>query len=152
MVCPKCGSSELKVVEKRDVENEPIIRRRRECSDCNFRFTTYERLEVPSLTIVKKNGRREPYSREKLSGGIYRAIEKRPIDESTAEAMVAEIEKDLRSRGDNEVTSVVVGDMVMSKLIKLDEVAYLRFASVYKSFDSLDSFAEELKQIPRIKK
>jgi len=152
MVCPKCKSVNLRVVEKRDVESEPIIRRRRECSDCSFRFTTYERLEVPVLSIVKKDGHKEPYSREKLSAGVYRALEKRPVDDSVIEGMIADIERELRSRGENELSSGDIGELVMNRLLGLDQVAYLRFASVYKSFDSLDSFAEELKQISINKK
>ena len=152
MVCPKCKSVNLRVVEKRDVESEPIIRRRRECSDCSFRFTTYERLEVPVLSIVKKDGHKEPYSREKLSAGVYRALEKRPVDDSVIEGMIADIERELRSRGENELSSGDIGELVMDRLLGLDQVAYLRFASVYKSFDSLDSFAEELKQISINKK
>ena len=147
MICPKCKSANLRVVEKRDTENEPAIRRRRECGDCSFRFTTYERLEVPTLTIVKKDGHKELFSREKLSVGLYRALEKRPVNESVIDATINDIEKELHSTGEKEVTSVEIGDLVMKRLIKLDEVAYLRFASVYKSFESLDSFAEELKKI-----
>lgn len=147
MICPKCKSENLRVVEKRDIENEPAIRRRRECGDCNFRFTTYERLEVPTLTIRKRDGHTEVYNREKLASGIYRALEKRPVSEPTIEAAIGKIEKELHSTGENEVGSERVGDMVMENLLSLDEVAYLRFASVYKKFETLEAFASELAKI-----
>lgn len=133
------------------MDNEPAIRRRRECVDCSFRFTTYERLEVPSLIVVKKNGHKEPFNREKLSVGIYRAMEKRPIDDSAIEGLIGGIEKDLRSTGEIEVTSDSIGETVMSRILDLDEVAYLRFASVYKSFETLSAFADELSSISKTK-
>jgi transcriptional repressor NrdR len=151
MICTKCNSESLRVVEKRDMDNEPAIRRRRECMDCGFRFTTYERLEVPLLTIVKKGGQKEPFSREKLAVGIYRAIEKRPIDDSVAEELISSIEKDLKATGEIEISSVYIGETVLSRLLPIDEVAYLRFASVYRSFESLESFAEALKNIKKSK-
>lgn len=151
MICPKCKSEGLRVVEKRDMDNEPAIRRRRECTDCGFRFTTYERLEVPTLTIIKKNGQREPFSREKLAAGIYRALEKRPIDGSVAEKLITGIEKDLKATGEIEIASVQIGETVMTRLLPIDEVAYLRFASVYRSFTSLEAFAEALKDIKKVK-
>jgi transcriptional repressor NrdR len=135
------------VVEKRDIENEPAIRRRRECADCNFRFTTYERLEVPVLSIIKKDGRKETYSRDKLAAGIYRALEKRPSGQPEIEALITDIEKELHSTGQNEISSDKVGNLVMEHLLQMDEVAYLRFASVYKSFESLNAFKEELDNI-----
>lgn len=149
MICPKCKSENLRVVEKRDIENEPAIRRRRECCDCNFRFTTYERLEVPTLTICKRDGHTEVYSREKLSSGIYRALEKRPVAEPEVELLILRIEKVLHSTGENEVSSERVGNLVMENLLGLDEVAYLRFASVYKKFESLEAFASELASIKK---
>lgn len=144
MKCPKCKSENLRVVEKRDVENEPAIRRRRECADCNFRFTTYERLEVPSLVIRKRDGRTETYNREKLAAGIYRALEKRPVAEPSIESIINKIEKELHATGSGDISSEKVGDLVMQNLLVIDEVAYLRFASVYKKFESLESFASEL--------
>ncbi len=147
MICPKCKSENLKVVEKRDIENEPAIRRRRECNDCNFRFTTYERLEVPSLVIKKRDGRTEAYNRDKLAAGIYRALEKRPVAESDIEALVSKIEKELHATGATEIESEHVGDLVMRSLLIIDDVAYLRFASVYKKFESLKTFKEELEKI-----
>lgn len=147
MICPKCKSDNLRVVEKRDVENEPAIRRRRECGDCLFRFTTYERMEVPTLTIKKRDGHTEVYNREKLAAGIYRAVEKRPVSEPDIEAAIDRIEKELHSTGVTEISSEKVGDLAMNNLLQLDEVAYLRFASVYKKFETLESFAEELNKI-----
>lgn len=144
MICPKCKSENLRVLEKRDIENEPTIRRRRECADCGFRFTTYERLEVPTLTIKKRDGHTEVYNREKLAAGIYRAVKKRPVSEPAIEATIDKIEKELHSTGVNEVSSEKIGNLVMENLLALDEVAYLRFASVYKKFESLEAFTQEL--------
>ena len=149
MICPKCKSENLRVVEKRDMENEPAIRRRRECADCTFRFTTYERLEVPTLTIRKRDGHTEVYNREKLPAGIYRALEKRPVQEPVIEAAINKSEKELHATGTNEVTSEQVGDLVMAALLTIDEVAYLRFASVYKKFESLEAFQLELAKIKK---
>jgi transcriptional repressor NrdR len=149
MICPKCKSESLRVVEKRDIENEPAIRRRRECTDCNFRFTTYERLEVPTLTIRKNDGHTEVYSREKLAAGIYRALEKRPVTEPKVESLIEKIEKELHATGVSEISSEKVGDLVMQNLLKTDEVAYLRFASVYKKFESLEAFKQELTKISK---
>lgn len=150
MVCPKCNSENLRVVEKRDIENEPAIRRRRECADCSFRFTTYERLEVPTLTIQKRDGHMEVYNREKLASGIYRALEKRPVAEPATEGVIDKIEKEMHSTGVKEVTSEQLGDLVMKNLLNIDEVAYLRFASVYKKFETLEAFASELAKIKKI--
>lgn len=147
MICPKCKSENLKVVEKRDIENEPAIRRRRECGDCSFRFTTYERFEVPTLTIRKRDGHTEVYNREKLASGIYRALEKRPVAEPVIEGVIDKIEKELHATGANEVVSEQVGDLVMKSLLDIDEVAYLRFASVYKKFETLEAFQQELAKI-----
>lgn len=149
MVCPKCKSENLRVVEKRDVENEPAIRRRRECLDCGFRFTTYERLEVPSLVIRKRDGHTEVYNRDKLASGIYRALEKRPVTEAKTEELIDKIERDLHATGSGEVTSEQAGDLVMHDLLSIDEVAYLRFASVYKKFESLEAFASELSKLSK---
>lgn len=147
MICPKCKSENLRVVEKRDIETEPAIRRRRECADCAFRFTTYERLEVPTLTICKRDGHKEVYNREKLASGIYRAIEKRHVSDAVIEELIDKIEKDLHATGANEICSEKVGDMVMESLLVIDEVAYLRFASVYKKFETLEAFQQELAKI-----
>lgn len=149
MICPNCKSENLRVVEKRDIENEPAIRRRRECADCSFRFTTYERLEVPTLTIRKRDGHTEVYNRDKLAAGIYRAVEKRPVAEPTIEGVIDKIEKELHATGANEVESEQVGDLVMKSLLDIDEVSYLRFASVYKKFETLEAFQKELAKIKK---
>lgn len=150
MFCPHCQSENLRVLEKRDVEGDFAIRRRRECTDCSFRFTTYERLEVPTLSILKKDGHKEVYSREKMSAGIIKALEKRPIAEPQMFALIDEIEKELKGCAENEIASSKVGDLIMKKLRGLDEVAYIRFASVYKSFDNVDSFISELQSLKTV--
>lgn len=147
MVCPECKSNKVKVLEKRNTETEQVIRRRRECESCGFRFTTYERIEAAALTVVKKDGTKESFSSEKLKVGIERALEKRPITGVEMEDFIKLIERSLKSRGTNEIKSSEIGDVVLSKLKGLDDVAYLRFASVYKSFETIDSFKEELENI-----
>lgn len=147
MNCPSCNNENLRVLEKRDIEGELAIRRRRECLKCNFRFTTYERLEVPTLSIIKRDGHKEVYSREKMAAGIYKALEKRPVSEPAIENMIDEIEKSLKGHAENEISSSKIGDLIMIKLKDLDEVAYIRFASVYKSFKNIDSFINELKEL-----
>lgn len=147
MHCPNCQDESLKVLEKRDVEGEAAIRRRRECNACGFRFTTYERPEAASLMVIKKDGRREPYSREKLAKGIYRALEKRPVSDTGIAEMVNTIEKEVYATGSTEVASSEIGNRVMDKLKDLDSVAYLRFASVYKSFDDVDLFKKEAEKL-----
>lgn len=147
MHCPVCNSDNLRVLEKRDIDGEFAIRRRRECLDCSFRFTTYERLEVPTLTVLKRDGHKEVFSREKMSVGIYKALEKRPVGEPEVEAMIDIIEKELKGHAENEVSSNKIGDLIMKNLKNLDEVAYIRFASVYKSFENIDSFIKELNQL-----
>jgi len=145
MVCPVCRAGDTRVIDSRDDEN--AVRRRRECLACKHRFTTYERAEAARLFVVKKDGRREAYSREKLLGGIHKACEKRPISESAMQEVADEIERELYSRGDNEVASSLVGELVMAALRRLDKIAYIRFASVYRSFADLNSFQEELAQL-----
>ncbi|RJO61395.1 transcriptional repressor NrdR [candidate division WS5 bacterium] len=147
MDCPKCKSNKIKVLEKRNAENESVIRRRRECEACGFRFTTYERVETAILTVIKKNGQKESFSEEKLKKGIERALEKRPVTGVEMDKLVEDIERELRSEGISEVKSSKIGDIVLSKLKKLDDVAYMRFASVYKSFETIDSFKKELEKI-----
>ncbi len=123
------------------------IRRRRQCLRCGFRFTTYERAESAKLSVVKKDGRRELFDREKVSGGIYRACEKRPVAVALIEEVVDQIERDLRARGEAEIVSSEIGELVMQKLITLDDVAYVRFASVYRSFADLASFEAEVARL-----
>jgi len=145
MVCPVCRAGDTRVIDSRDDEN--AVRRRRECLACKHRFTTYERAEAARLFLAKKDGRREAYNREKVLGGIRKACEKRPISESSMQEIADNVERDLYSRGDNEVPASVVGELVMSALRRLDKIAYIRFASVYRSFTDLSSFQEELAQL-----
>ena len=145
MNCPYCGNEDHKVVDKREA-NE-ATRRRRECLRCEKRFTTYERIEPFDLIIVKKDGRREPFSREKLRTGLIKACEKRPIPQEKIDKAVDEIEAELRNEEKKEVSSSHVGELVMRKLKKLDKVAYIRFASVYRQFADLESFEKELKKL-----
>jgi len=149
MKCPKCSSEELKVNEKRDLEAEATIRRRRECLKCGYRFTTYERIETPSLLIIKKNGDRELYNREKLAGGIYKAFEKRPHTPDQIEKIIDEIEHEINQSKNGEVKSTQVGDLVITKLKEADNVAYLRFASVYKAFSDAESFTKEAESLKK---
>lgn len=152
MRCPQCKSKQSRVIESRDVDDAGSIRRRRECESCQHRFTTYERLELPRLLIIKKNGEREPYSRDKLATGIYRACEKRPVNSERIEGLISVIERELYSLGEAEVASGAVGGLVMRELAKLDDVAYVRFASVYRRFTSIESFEKALQQIKRNRK
>lgn len=143
MKCHNCGHLDSRVIESRDVEEDAGVRRRRECLKCQNRFTTYERIEVPNLTIVKKDGSREIFDRNKIAAGIYKACEKRPIPTSIIEDTISQIERSLRSAGESEISSREVGEMIMSKLINLDDVTYVRFASVYRSFKDVASFEKE---------
>lgn len=149
MRCPSCSADETRVIDSREVEEGTAIRRRRECEKCEHRFSTYEQVELPRLVVVKKDGRREPYQREKLEGGIRKAIEKRPVPERRVREVITAIERGLQARGEDEVASRVIGEAVMRALRELDEVAYIRFASVYKAFRDADTFEEELKRLRR---
>lgn len=144
LICPTCRRNETRVVDSRD--DESVVRRRRECLDprCKHRFTTYERIETPRLFVVKKDGRREQFSREKILAGLRRACEKRPISETQMEAVAADLERDLFARGESEVSANLIGEKLMEALRNLDKVAYIRFASVYRQFRDVESFQEEL--------
>ncbi|MDE1848703.1 MAG: transcriptional regulator NrdR [Nanoarchaeota archaeon] len=145
MNCPYCSHEESKVTNKRD---SPLgIRRRRECLKCGKRFTTYERIEKADFYVVKKDGRREKFSREKLEHGVEKAFEKRPVPKEKIEKMINEIEEHLRKTGKKEVKSSAIGELVMKKMKKLDHVAYIRFASVYRDFNDIKDFKEELKEL-----
>lgn len=150
MRCPVCNSQVSRVLESREVEEGSSIRRRRECIKCSHRFTTYERLEVPNLMVIKKNGERELFDRQKLSRGIYRAFEKRPVSASRIEEIISEIERRARGLDQAEVASRKLGTIVMEELLSTDDVAYVRFASVYRSFATLDRFEKELKKIKKL--
>ena len=147
MKCPYCGYSESKVVDSRPTVEEAAIRRRRECEKCSKRFTTYEKIEEMPLIIVKKDGSREAYQRSKMMNGILRACEKRPISVSTIEGMADEIEKELYNSMDKEIESKKIGEMVMSKLKQIDDVAYVRFASVYRQFKDINIVLRELNKL-----
>jgi transcriptional repressor NrdR len=143
MICPYCGSPVNRVVDKRSVIGSGEIRRRRECLKCSRRFTTYERLASIELLVIKRDGRREPFIREKLRTGIEKALEKRPGADKVDE-LVDKIERKLRKRGLQEVATKLIGQMVLSELKKLDMIAYLRFVSVYRRFEQPEDFTKEL--------
>jgi transcriptional repressor NrdR len=145
--CPFCGDAENKVVDSRLSKEGAVIRRRRACEACSRRFTTYERVEELTPLVVKKDGRREQFDRQKLVAGLKRACEKRVIPSDTIEGLADEVERSLTERGDKEVESREIGDLVMARLREIDEVAYVRFASVYRSFRDVDEFMDELKRL-----
>jgi transcriptional repressor NrdR len=147
MKCPFCGYKEDKVVDSRATAEESAVRRRRECLKCAKRFTTYEYIEDVSLMVVKKDGRREPFDRKKILSGIMRACEKRPIGMEKMEDVVTQIERAIQKKSDREVAANRIGELIMEKLKALDEVAYVRFASVYRQFKDVGQFMEELKDI-----
>jgi transcriptional repressor NrdR len=149
--CQKCGSLDNKVVESRDVADNDAIRRRRECLNCGYRFTTYERLERPTLVVVKRNSTRQLFSREKLLKGLQHSTEKTPVTNLQLESFVAQIERELYGRGEPEVSSTDIGELVMASLPQLNEVAYVRFASVYRKFRDISSFEKELSRIRQSK-
>ncbi|NHJ48213.1 MAG: transcriptional regulator NrdR, partial [Asgard group archaeon] len=151
MKCPYCQSENTRVIEKRISDDFKVNRRRRECVQCKKRFTTYERVEKVKLTIVKKDKRREPFNREKLLNGITRACEKRPVSIQEIEEAVDDIESELRKQNETEIESSVIGELVMEKLRELDEVAYIRFASVYRRFTDISSFEQELEKLKVVK-
>jgi len=144
--CPKCQQSETSVIDSRDVEHNSI-RRRRECEPCRYRFTTYEKIEPVRFTVIKKDGRAEPYDRSKIIRGITIATEKRGVGDEILEEIADKIEQKIIASGKNEVPSTKIGDLVIKELRLLDEVAYLRFTSVYKSFKNRRSFARELAKL-----
>ena len=149
MKCPYCGFSETRVLDSRESEDSDVTRRRRECEKCSKRFTTYERVEMLDLRIIKKDGRIESFDRNKVLRGVLKACEKRPIKIEKIEKLVDEIESELRKNETTEIQSKAIGEMVMEKLKELDKVAYVRFASVYKEFTDLKSFETELKKIKK---
>ncbi len=147
MKCPFCGYLDSRVLESRPTEDVSAIRRRRECPRCERRFTTYERVEEAPLVIIKKDGRREVFSREKMLSGMLKACEKRSTPLDTLQAAASDIERQLRETGKGEVTSREIGELVMDKLRQIDEVAYVRFASVYREFRDLDGFLNEVHRV-----
>jgi transcriptional repressor NrdR len=147
MKCSKCQHLDTKVIESRDVNDGESIRRRRACPDCSYRFTTYERIERPQLIVVKNDGTRELFNRDKLLAGLYRACEKTPVTSIQLERLVSDIEQQVYACGEQEIASARVGEMVMNGLAELNEVAYVRFASVYRRFKDIAGFESELIQI-----
>ena len=149
MRCPHCGSFDDKVLDSRTLANGDAIRRRRECTSCGNRFTSYERTEDKQFMVIKRNGRREPFDRLKIEKGVTRALEKRPVSQMGIERLVNEIEDQsaLMGKVNNEIESEKVGDLVLEKLAELDKVAYIRFASVYRKFENMDEFVSEIKKV-----
>jgi transcriptional repressor NrdR len=149
MKCPFCDDVEDKVVDSRMAKEGEMIRRRRECLSCKRRYTTYERIEESLPMVVKKDGRREPFDRTKIHSGLKKACEKRPISVATIEAVTDRIEKRIQEMGETEIPSRAVGEEIMKELHNLDQVAYVRFASVYREFKDIDQFMDELKTLAR---
>ncbi len=147
MTCPSCKHSETRVLDSREVEGERVIRRRRECEKCKNRFTTYERIELLNLLVIKKDGKREVYDRNKIIRGIMRSCEKRPVTLKQIEDAVLEIEQEIEEKHTKEIESKQIGRMVMKRIRKLDKVAYIRFASVYREFTEPEDFNKELQKV-----
>ncbi len=149
MRCPYCGSFDDKVLESRTMANGDSIRRRRECVSCGYRFTSYERIEEKTFMVVKRDGRREPFDRTKLCKGIERALEKRPVSLGEIENILNDIEDSavMMGKGSREISTSELGDLVLEKLYSVDKVAYIRFASVYRHFENLDEFINEVKKL-----
>ncbi|MBC8436626.1 MAG: transcriptional repressor NrdR [Candidatus Omnitrophica bacterium] len=145
MRCPSCGYKEDKVVDSRSTSEESAVRRRRECLKCGRRFTTYEYIEEVSLMVIKKDGRREPFDRKKILSGIIKACEKRPISMEKMEAILTQVERAVQKKSDREVSSTRIGELVIDRLKGLDDVAYVRFASVYRQFKDVGQFMDEFK-------
>jgi transcriptional repressor NrdR len=145
--CPSCGHSDDKVIDSRSAKDGRAIRRRRECINCGSRFTTYEYVEAESLLVVKRDGRREPFSRQKLFAGVSKACGKRPIATEAVENLVDAVAAEVQRSAQSEITSMRIGEIVMEELGRLDEVAYVRFASVYRRFKDITQFMEELKTL-----
>jgi len=145
--CPFCGHVETKVIDSRLVAEGDQVRRRRECQECGERFTTFESAELVLPRVIKSNGNRQPFDEEKLRSGILRALEKRPVSLETVESTISQIKHKLRATGERELKTRDVGELVMEELRKLDDVAYVRFASVYRSFQDIDEFREEIDRL-----
>ena len=152
MKCLYCDCTESKVVDSRSADDDRTIRRRRECTGCGRRFTTYETIEVTPVLVVKNNGTRESFNAEKIRNGIIKSCEKRPVPMSVIDDMVADISKQVYNSMESEISTKTIGEMVMERLKKVDEVSYVRYASVYRSFKDLSSFMAELKQMMKAEK
>lgn len=152
MKCLYCDCTDSKVIDSRSAEDGRTIRRRRECTACGRRFTTYETIEITPILVVKNNGTRQSYNAEKVRNGIIKSCEKRPVSMSVIDDLVADISKQVYNSMESEITTKAIGEMVMERLKKVDEVAYVRYASVYRSFKDLSSFMSELKQMMKADK
>ena len=147
MQCPHCHKNSSRVVDSRPDENGQVIRRRRECENCNYRYTTFERIEQTPLLVIKNNGNREEFDHEKILRGIIRSAEKRPVPMDAMTSIADKVENRIRSLGENEVSSQLIGEYVMKELVNVDEIAYIRFASVYRQFKDMTVFYNELKEV-----
>ncbi len=147
MHCPNCNNCDTKVIDSRVAADGLAIRRRRECTSCTFRFSTYEEMEILDLTVIKRSGDKQLYSREKMEAGIRKAFEKRPISDEDFRKLVSQIEQDVQKKANPEITSEQIGEIVMKKIKKVDKVAYVRFASVYKQFEDIEEFKAELQTL-----
>ena len=147
MQCPKCHPNNSRVVDSRQADDGRVIRRRRECENCGYRFTTFERIEEAPLLVIKKNGAREEFNREKILRGLIRSAEKRPVTMDQMETIVDHVESRVRALGENEISTTQIGEYVMEDLVDLDEIAYIRFASVYRQFKDMSVFLKELQDI-----
>ena len=152
MKCLYCNCTDSKVIDSRAADDDRAIRRRRECISCGRRFTTYETIEVTPVLVVKNNGTRESFNEEKIRNGIVKSCEKRPVSAVEIDGIVADISKEVYNSMESEISTKVIGEMVMERLKKVDEVAYVRYASVYRSFKDLSSFMAELKQMMKAEK
>lgn len=144
MKCPFCSYADSRVIDSRSVDNGTSIRRRRKCPECGRRFTTYEKYEETPLLVIKKDGRRELFDSQKLTNGLLKAFEKRPFSYEQIQSIASGIERDLRALGESEVKSTLIGETVMKALEKIDQIAYVRFASVYRQFADVNSFMQEI--------
>ena len=151
MICPKCQNHGSRVMDSRPTDDGQAIRRRRECEACKHRFTTFERIERTPLLVVKKNGIREEFNREKLLRGLVRSCEKRPVAIEQLERVVNEVENEVYNSGENEVNTTFIGELVMARLVSIDDIAYIRFASVYRQFSDRSLFMKELENLERQK-
>lgn len=147
MECPNCGQNSSRVIDSRPSDENRSIRRRRECENCNYRFTTFERIEAAPLLVIKNDGNRESFSREKILNGLVRATEKRPVTSDELNAIVDRVENQARKEGMNEVSSKKIGEFVMDELAQVDDVSYIRFASVYRQFKDVSGFMKTLQEM-----
>lgn len=152
MICPKCHHDDTRVVDSREANGNREIRRRRECEKCKHRFTTFERRDSVNLIVVKKDGSRQPYQREKIETGVWKACQKRLVTQAQVDQLINELESEWLSKAqDREIESKVIGESIMKKLKNIDQVAYIRFASVYRSFQDIDSFHREIDRLAATK-